>query len=384
MNKNLPEMKRRWPEDDGSAQSLKPYISKRKKQMNNVDRSKSTANGTTTDFESGSKIFTINPTVACHVGKDVICKLPRSKSKDFHEHTEAVTSLQWNASHYSHLLLTSSLDRKVKIWDCFSLKRCVRTLTCHEAGVKSALWTVDGENVLSGGFDKTVKLTDAQYSRTFQEFDHTAFITCLQLCPSDPQLFLAGTDDSAIYCWDMRVGEAVYEYKGKLGQILSLEFLPGRDEFLASCDFVCRNSDDRNIMVFDLRTTAVISNQIYHEKYTCPSLKVHPEGLVFVAQSNANYAAMFSTNPPFRLNKFKRFEGHQVEGYTINCDFSPDGSVFASGSSDGKLFFYNFVSTEIIKTLSAYDTACTNIQFHPVLGNMVASGSWNGQVTVWH
>lgn len=165
MSKHSQEMKRKRPEEDTSAQSLKPYVSKRKRQMNNVDRSKSTANETTSDFESGSRIFTINPTVACHVGKNVICKLPRAKSKDFNEHTKAVTSLQWNASHYSHLLLTSSLDRKVKIWDCFSLKRCVRTLTCHEAGVKSALWTVDGESVLSGGFDKTVKLTDAQYSK---------------------------------------------------------------------------------------------------------------------------------------------------------------------------------------------------------------------------
>lgn len=73
----------------------------------------------------------------------------------------------------------------------------------------------------------------------------------------------------------------------------------------------------------------------------------------------------------------------QVQGYSVGCDISPDGTVIASGSSDGKLYFYDFVSTEIVKALEAYGSACVNIQFHPVLGNILASSSWDGDVSVW-
>ena len=55
-----------------------------------------------------------------------------------------------------------------------------------------------------------------------------------------------------------------HEYKGKLGQILDVEFLPCSAEFASSCDVVSRDSADRTIMVWDLRTTAVVSNQLYH------------------------------------------------------------------------------------------------------------------------
>ncbi|PIK48459.1 putative WD repeat-containing protein 25-like [Apostichopus japonicus] len=287
-------MKRQETSTQGENDGLLPYIPKRKRQQGSNGSKPLNSPGLSS--EPGSKIFTLNPSLVCHIGGKVTCKLPRQQNRgDYHGHQKAVTSVEWNVPHYSHLLLTSSLDKEVKIWDCFTKKQCVRTLNCHQASVKSAIWTEDGQNILSGGFDKLVKLTDAQYNRTYQEFELPSFVTCLKMCPSDSQLFLAGTDDSGIYCWDMRIGEIIYRYKGNFGQILALEILPGREEFLASCDFVCRNSGDRNIMVFDLRSTALLSNQIYHEKYTCPSLRGHPDGSVFVAQSNANYAAMFST-----------------------------------------------------------------------------------------
>ena len=39
---------------------------------------------------------------------------------------------------------------------------------------------------------------------------------------------------------------------------------------------------------------------------------------------------------------YKRFEGHQVGGFSIDMDVSKDGEFLCSGSSGGKLYFYDW------------------------------------------
>jgi len=48
------------------------------------------------------------------------------------------------------------------------------------------------------------------------------------------------------------------------------------------------------------------------EKYTCTRLCVHPSEPRFLAQTQGDYIAEFSTLPPYRINKCKRFEAHKV------------------------------------------------------------------------
>ena len=50
------------------------------------------------------------------------------------------------------------------------------------------------------------------------------------------------------------------------------------------------------------------------EPYTCTSLKVHSFREQFIAQTHADYIAIFASKRPYKLNKYRRFEsGHQVE-----------------------------------------------------------------------
>ena len=48
------------------------------------------------------------------------------------------------------------------------------------------------------------------------------------------------------------------------------------------------------------------------ERYTCPSLTLHPREPVFLAQTNGNYLALFSAVWPYRMSRRRRYEGHKV------------------------------------------------------------------------
>lgn len=123
--------------------------------------------------------------------------------------------------------------------------------------------------------------------------------------------------------------------------------------------------------------------QVYVEAFTCPCVRSHPFEPFFVAQSNGNYIAIFSLSPPFKLNKYKRYESHGVSGFPIKCVFSLDGEKLVSGSSDGSLYFYDYRSSELVRKIKAYEQACIDVAIHPVMPNVIASCSWNGEVSVF-
>ena len=55
-----------------------------------------------------------------------------------------------------------------------------------------------------------------------------------------------------------------------------------------------------------------LSPAVSQERYTCPSLTLHPREPVFLAQTNGNYLALFSAVWPYRMSRRRRYEGHKV------------------------------------------------------------------------
>lgn len=57
--------------------------------------------------------------------------------------------------------------------------------------------------------------------------------------------------------------------------------------------------------------------------------------------------------------------------------------MVASGSSDGCIYFYDSKSARLIRKIKVHEQACTDVAFHPVMPNVVATCSWNGEVSVF-
>lgn len=175
----------------------------------------------------------------------------------------------------------------------------------------------------------------------------------------------------------------VHEYLKGLGPILDIEFSADGKHFLSSTDTSRSNISENSIIVWDVSRQVPLSNQVYVEAYTCPCVRYHPSEACFVAQSNGNYIAIFSGRPPFKLDKYKRYEKHGVWGFPIKCNFSLDGRELVSGSSDGFMYFYNYRSSELLRKIKAFEEACIDVVFHPIMPNVIASCSWSGEVTVF-
>uniref|UniRef100_A0A3Q3A7A3 WD repeat domain 25 n=1 Tax=Kryptolebias marmoratus TaxID=37003 RepID=A0A3Q3A7A3_KRYMA len=217
------------------------------------------------------------------------------------------------------------------------------------------------------------------------KLDNQFKVMCVALYPSSPDVFLCGGYSSEVKAWDSRCSKVgLIVYKAGIQQTLGILCLRGGMDFITSTDCVSRDSADRTLIAWDYQTTAKVSNQIYHERYTCPSLALHPQEESFVAQTNGNYAALFSSQKPYRMNKRRRFEGHKVEGFAVQCDFSPDGTILASGSSTGFAHFYDYHYARTLHSFQAHSQPCLCVSQHPVLPATAATCDWVGEIKIWH
>ncbi|GAA0170179.1 hypothetical protein LIER_40911 [Lithospermum erythrorhizon] len=298
-------------------------------------------------------------------------------------HVRSVNALQWSNSH-AHLLASAGMDNTISIWNVWSRDRKqARVLKCHSAAVKDVQWSPQGIFTLSCGYDCTSRLVDVEKGVETQSFMEDQMIGVVKYHPENCNLFISGGSKGHLKLWDVRSGKVVHEYVRNLGPILDVEFTVDGKHFISSSDVSRSNISENAIVVWDISRQVPVSNQVYVEAYTCTCIRSHPYDPYFIAQSNGNYIAIFSSKPPFKLDKFKRFESHGVSGFPIKCNFSRDGDKIASGSSDGCVYIYDSRSARIIEKMKAFAEPCIDVAFHPVMTDVVASCSWNGSIMVF-
>ena len=331
--------------------------------------------------------FKVHWKVEPHLKSRTLCGYPKTSTCIGKEHGGPVSDLNWcSKAEYSHLLVSASLDNTVKIWNAFSKDgHALCTLRHHQKGVRRVIWSATNDaHVLSCGYDHTARLVDIVTGQQVSCFSHDHYATALALHPQNPNYFITGSYE-CIICWDSRIPSKPMRkcvYKDKFGQVEDMVFSQDGDQFFSCNDVVTRDSADRNIMAWDFEKGIVLSNQIYQERYTCTKLRVHPSQPQFIAQTNGDYIALFSTQRPYKMNKNIRYEGHRLEGHKIGCDFSSDGQIIVSGSSNGYLCFYNYHSSKLVKTVNTGGSPNISTVWSPVLPNVVAAGSLDGSLSI--
>lgn len=146
-----------------------PYIPKRLRQSHQ-ETEESERNNSSSVSSHGNlreKLYTTSSIIAHQINRKSTSTLPRRRILQYCSHTEPVTHVRWCASQYSHLLLSSSMDKSLRIWNGIGPAGCcLQTLNCHRGAIKDAQWGRGGYTVVSCGYDKTAKLCDVESGRS--------------------------------------------------------------------------------------------------------------------------------------------------------------------------------------------------------------------------
>ncbi|XP_067307491.1 autophagy-related protein 16-1 isoform X2 [Pseudorasbora parva] len=236
-----------------------------------------------------------------------------------------ITSIEFDSA--GTYLLAASNDFASRIWtvDDFRLRH---TLTGHSGKVLSARFLLDNARIVSGSYDRTLKLWDLRSKvcmKTVFAGSSCNDIVCTEQC------VMSGHFDKKVRFWDIRAESIVHELE-LLGRVTSLDLNHDRTELL-TC------SRDELVKIIDLRTNAV------RQTFNAPGFKCGSD--------------------------FTR------------VTFSPDGSYVAAGSADGVLYIWNVLTGKLEKTLDkGHSSAINSVSWSPS-GAYVASVEKGSKAVLW-
>ena len=186
-------------------------------------------------------------------------------------HSDWVRSVTFSPD--GQYVLSASDDSTIKLWNV-STGEEVKTLNWHTAGVASVAFSPDGRYVLSGGrdytaADKFLKKYVGKHSLRLGEVTkrnggkifkgHSDWINSVAFSP-EGQYILSGSSDGTLKLWNVSTGKEVKTFKGHSDGVRSVAFSPDGKYALSG-------SDDRTIKLWDVTTGKTLRTLEGHSSY---------------------------------------------------------------------------------------------------------------------
>ncbi|XP_061097080.1 autophagy-related protein 16-1-like isoform X2 [Conger conger] len=236
-----------------------------------------------------------------------------------------ITSIEFDSA--GSYILAASNDFASRMWtvDDYRLRH---TLTGHSGKVLAARFLLDNARIVSGSYDRTLKLWDLRSKvcmKTVFAGSSCNDIVCTEQC------VMSGHFDKKVRFWDIRAESIVQELE-LLGRVTSLDLNHDRTQLL-TC------SRDDLLKIFDLRSNAVRQS--------------------FSAQ------------------------GFKCGADWTRVTFSPDGSYVAAGSAEGTLFVWNVLTGKLARTLDKQHSSAINAVAWSPSGAHVVSVEKGSKAVLW-
>lgn len=305
------------------------------------------------------------------------CFLPKAHIHTWSGHSKGIAAIRW-FPRTAHLFLSASMDCRIKIWEVYNERRCVRTYYGHRQAVRDINFNNSGKQFLSAAYDRYIKLWDTETGQVVSRFTSRKIPYCVKFNPdkNKQHLFVAGTSDKKIICWDIRSGDIVQEYDRHLGAVNSITFVDDNRRFVTT-------SDDKSLRVWEWDIPVDMKYIADPTMHSMPSVTIAPSGKWLACQSMDNKVVIFSALNRFKVNRKKVFTGHMVAGYACSLDFSPDMSYLVSGDADGKCYIWDWKTTKLYKKWKAHDNVCISVLWHPHEPSKMISAGWDGLIKYW-
>jgi WD40 repeat protein/tRNA A-37 threonylcarbamoyl transferase component Bud32 len=158
---------------------------------------------------------------------------PADPIRTLSEHEDSVSCLDWSPD--GKTLVSSSHARDPEsnliLWDPDAGSK-LRSFVGHTEGVPVVAFTPDGQHVISGSWDATIKIWDVHTGQCLHTFHTPGEIWDLAISPNG-RCLAAGGNNTIVYLWDLQTRTLLWERTDHDLAIDALAFAPDSKSFVS-------------------------------------------------------------------------------------------------------------------------------------------------------
>jgi WD40 repeat protein len=284
----------------------------------------------------------------------------------FQGHQDSVISVAFSPD--GQYIVSGSADNTVRLWNLKG-EPVGQPFRGHEDYVSSVAFSPDGQYIVSGSADKTVRLWNRKGEPVGQPFrGHEDYVSSVALSP-DGQFIVSGSGDKTVRLWN-RKGEPVGQpFRGHQSWVFSVAFSPDGQ-------LIVSGSSDKTVRLWN-RKGEPVGQPFQGHQGSVESVAFSPDGQLIVSGSSDKTVRLWNLKgEPVG----QPFQGHQDSVNSVA--FSLDGQYIVSGSRDSTVRLWNLKGEPVGQPFQVYQGEVSSVAFSPD-GQYIVSGSRDGAVRLW-
>lgn len=281
-------------------------------------------------------------------------------------HEDAVSCVAFTPD--SRRALSGSWDSTLRLWDAETGK-CLHVLTDHEAPVSCLSVAPDGRWAVSGDSGGEIKIWDLTAGRCVRGARVEAdSIHCTAVSP-DGRSIMVGDSDGQVTQWDPASGECVRAIPAHQGAVSCISIGPDGQQALSG-------SRDGRLILWDLSSFEAVGS---FGGYAGPVIhaSIGPDGTWGLSGTGTQGLTQWDLEAVERLV--------QVEirkGMFTAAGLSPDGRWVLAGSSSGKLELHEMATGRYVMGLKGHLASVECVAISPN-GLVALSGGQDKMLRMW-
>ena len=291
-------------------------------------------------------------------------------------HAGAVNAVAFSPN--GQMLVSGSTDKSVKVWDA-SGGQLLRTLSSGSGVVTSVAFTPNGKRIVSGTFDRSVNVWDSNSGQlllsaradTGGSWNKVPSVSSIAISPDSTRVAV-GSGDWSVFLLSLETGEQLAPFKDHALEhydvVTSVAFFPSGKVIVSA-------SRDGTVKIWDVATGRIQRTLTDHAGPVL-SVAVSPDGKRLAAAGFGSTIVIWSAN------------GQLVRKITAESDgvelivFSADSKQIIAAGSNSIIAVFDAESGQLLHSLIGHGGGVKTLAFSPD-NHRFASGGEDKTISVW-